>query len=366
MNTMNPIYTDNIRKSLSPNLTDFLITCTFGLGDCKEDDFDWYYDLMYGNCFTFNNGRNFMGQNVQIRSSSQAGMFFGFKFQLYVGNPLNVDKQIQSSGVHIFIHNRTNKPHYYEGVDVSIGEQTNIIIKKEFYSKLGPPYSDCISNLDPEDASHSFFYKSIFKSNRRYNQKDCFDLCQQKDIIMKCKCYNPFFIKLDNVKACEYVNEIICALNETVFYFRENNNCSISCPSDCDNVVYSLSTTHSDFPNPNYAEYLKKIPMIQAKFLVKNNFSYNSRDYSNNSINIDYNVLKRSISSISIFYEDLRYTKISQIPKMSFEDLLSNVGGTLGLFIGISFLSFVEILDALIQMFFILLEKKSKIQTSSY
>lgn len=42
---------------------------------------------------------------------------------------------------------------------------------------------------------------------------------------------------------------------------------------------------------------------------------------------------------------DLSLLEITQIPKTSMIDLISNIGGTLGLFVGMTFLSFVEILD---------------------
>ena len=42
---------------------------------------------------------------------------------------------------------------------------------------------------------------------------------------------------------------------------------------------------------------------------------------------------------------------ITQIPKISLFDLISNIGGTLSLFIGISFFSLVELFEFLIYVF---------------
>lgn len=52
----------------------------------------------------------------------------------------------------------------------------------------------------------------------------------------------------------------------------------------------------------------------------------------------------------------MKYTSIEELEKMSFVDLVSAVGGTLGLFIGMSFLSFFEILDVIIEIVFILID----------
>jgi hypothetical protein len=57
---------------------------------------------------------------------------------------------------------------------------------------------------------------------------------------------------------------------------------------------------------------------------------------------------------LTFFYESLSYTVIDQIPKMNMLDLISNIGGNLGLFIGVSFLSFAEIIELFIEILFIL------------
>jgi len=64
-----------------------------------------------------------------------------------------------------------------------------------------------------------------------------------------------------------------------------------------------------------------------------------------------------NITAIYVFYEDLKYTLISQQPKLQFIDLISNIGGSLGLFVGISFISFLELFEILIEIIFIYFEK---------
>ena len=58
---------------------------------------------------------------------------------------------------------------------------------------------------------------------------------------------------------------------------------------------------------------------------------------------------------IKAFYRDLSYQQIDQLPKMTSNALVSSIGGALGLFSGIRFLSFVELLEFLIEVFFILI-----------
>lgn len=58
---------------------------------------------------------------------------------------------------------------------------------------------------------------------------------------------------------------------------------------------------------------------------------------------------RRSFLWINFYYKDLNYKVVSESPLWSVNSLLSNLGGNLGLFVGISLLSLVEIVEITIQ-----------------
>ena len=64
-----------------------------------------------------------------------------------------------------------------------------------------------------------------------------------------------------------------------------------------------------------------------------------------------FDELKESTLKLNINYQELQYTLVKESQKTTWLDLLSNVGGTLGLFTGFSFLSLVEILEILFEIF---------------
>ena len=69
---------------------------------------------------------------------------------------------------------------------------------------------------------------------------------------------------------------------------------------------------------------------------------------------LNYANLTRTFYGIRVFYEDLRYTWINQQVKIELFGLVSNVGGILGLFIGFSFVSLMEIFEIIFEFFYIL------------
>ena len=86
--------------------------------------------------------------------------------------------------------------------------------------------------------------------------------------------------------------------------------------------------------------------------LVCDSISYLVSD--NNYMNND------DLTSIVVFYQSLQYTLITQHPKTETFDFISSVGGILGLFIGISFVSLFEIGEVFIEIDFILFNRFKK------
>ncbi len=65
---------------------------------------------------------------------------------------------------------------------------------------------------------------------------------------------------------------------------------------------------------------------------------------------------EKSFVYARIFYESQSYTLSTESPKLDLVCLLANIGGTLGLFLGVSALSACELIEVLIQIFFTLRE----------
>jgi hypothetical protein len=91
---------------------------------------------------------------------------------------------------------------------------------------------------------------------------------------------------------------------------------------------------------------LKKNSKIQAKF-------------GGNVSAIDFDALKRTLVSFNVYYEDLSFIHFIELEKMSWVDLVAGMGGTLGLCLGMSFLSVIEFFDLIIHVALVLLKSNS-------
>ena len=62
-----------MKRKLSFELKDTLLSCTFSGERCDFNNFEWYFDLFYGNCYRFNANKS------SIKSLSQLGIWPPFR-----------------------------------------------------------------------------------------------------------------------------------------------------------------------------------------------------------------------------------------------------------------------------------------------
>lgn len=66
-NSKNSKITDEELKSFGLPFEKFFISCLYDLQDCNENEWIWYYDLYYGNCFRFNTGYDTNGNQIPLK-----------------------------------------------------------------------------------------------------------------------------------------------------------------------------------------------------------------------------------------------------------------------------------------------------------
>jgi len=349
---------ENEEKMLGHDLNDILIICLFNNIKYNSGDFIWSWDELYGNCFTFNSGFDSNGNRIDLKTVTLEGPMSGLKLTIYV----NVyEKLIIANGVFLefgVVMRIGNSSYstfhpYSDGVSVSPGFQTKIVIDREFKSMLPKPYSNCeIVPNTPKYLEGMDLYNLISESNYEYTQQLCFRQCYQKYIIQKYNCSCVWFPSLFNVTQCTL------SFSRIIWYtYGDNFNptfinkyCFHSCPLKCDQILYKTSLSFSFFNSLTY------ISSIQSN-------SNLSKDFINRTI--DATTAKESIVNVNIFYDSLSYTLNTESPQMDAVSLLGSIGGNLGLFLVVSFFSISEIIEVILEIFFILKHKKQTIQIES-
>jgi hypothetical protein len=200
---------DEQKKKLGHDLKDILIECKFNGNLCNPNDFSWSFDPKYYNCYTFNSGYDSSnGTITSLKQSTISGSDFGPQLTLYVNilDKFSIHNWFKEIGAVIRIGNSSYKTYYSngDGILLSPGLKTNIVVEREFKSILPKPYSNCeidSNYLLPQ--SNLEFYNLIDQSGYEYTRQLCFIQCYKNFIIKKYNCSHPSLLSLFNVSNCD-------------------------------------------------------------------------------------------------------------------------------------------------------------------
>ena len=293
----------------------FVKKCEFNSLPCDlENDFNFSsFCLVYNSV----NNQNFS----KLKEIKRVGKKNGLKLKIFTGGA-GIKGEDNTTGVLINIFNSSINSFIIldDFIDVSTGLETNIIVNRLIINKKERPHSQCVSDLENYDSD---LIKLFLRHGLWYEQKTCSLLLGKILIALKYNCSIDGILNMNDRTPCKHIvdvdkaSDILLSLEENK-KFREEK-----CPLECDS--YQLN------------------PLIYH--------GIGDEEIQSN---------KGSMLSLNIYYDSLSYTTITETAKTEWIDLISNIGGTLGLFIGISFLTFGEIFEIIILHFLSLIEKKKK------
>ena len=326
------------KKKLGHSIEEFMIECKFDDVFCNiTEDFVWYFDNIYGNCYKFNSGFNSKGEPVALKKSSQPGKFYlGLKMTLFDSMPDILERiSYAGTGFMIKLDNSSFTAGGNSRIDLLSGVESNLAVERIYSSQLSFPYSDCfIDNMLYSKSYQSELYDLFLKTNTRYRQKDCLELCQQKFYIANCQCTLIQYFSLFNEKICNTIEQLDCAFH---VYFEQilasnffEKNCYPLCPLECNTTEYNAYQSINMFSKDVYLDVIK----AKKKFISK---------YDNKTLN-DQAIIN-GILKVNIYYDSLSYTQITESVSMNQVSLLAAIGGFMGLFLGMSLMTLVELLE---------------------
>ncbi len=288
----------NLRNSKNVvKLKDLIVFCIFDNKICDENDFE-----------TSVNSLGLYSYKLKRKKSNLPGPEYGLSLGFHLGN--DTSGSLALDGLQVVVHNHSSFPGFYMGYginghNVAPGYATNLEIKRVHTNKLNVPSSFCLKDTTSLNSFDSDLYRYMITStNFTYNQKDCFnyhlgrEMNKYLNITNKIDHWMTVFSKKSHSK--------------TLIKLMEQNfkgNITLECPLECDSVRYDVSISFSKIIPEGYIKFLKENDLLS---FLNPKFKLSTENDSKN------------LATISVFYNDLEYTRISQLPKMDFFDLISN------------------------------------------
>ena len=341
-NIVNLIYSNSRRKNIS--------------GEFEKLNSD-----LFGDYYKFNSGKNMLNKSISFKNQTTSGQLGGLDIEIFIGRPNEFIFPYDSLGFHIsyfaiYVHNNTINS--IESIDnpikLSTGFKTDLVISKVYTDRLPLPYNDCIDDLNELKTYDSLLVKYILtKTKSIYRQKDCLNLCKTQYVIENCN-YSSLQIGFswEVESQINILNESFDCYDKKFEEFALKNiikYCSSSCPLECDSFEYNIEFLSTVFPSEIYAKVkLMNNPKIKSKYPSDHNITLED--------------LRSSMVGFNVYFNNFQYTQIKQLPKKEIVDIIAGFGGTLGLFVGLSFLSFVEFIQIIYEIFAIYFENNQSIQ----
>jgi len=295
--------------SISICLNDYkLLSCKYEIiNDCSTE-FITYFDLNNGKCIRFNSGFDTVLNKFNsslLKWSKLTGSMNGLR--LYFETHKNNSNTIQ-----VKIHNFTDYKQN-EFVNIAPGLSTNIaLIETKTEEKLSGNYNDCLNDL--KSTSNSILNnitEYMIKKGLSYTQNNCLDLIFINYFGLKCSIPGEYFEIIEN-----YYNNLTTKNKECLKEISINYKKPLICPLEC------------------YSSRL---------FVSQSIYSLN-----NNQINLDLNSSSADtdhLIQLNIYFNEYRVESIRQTPNLYLVDVIGTFGGGVGLFIGGSLATCLEIFE---------------------
>uniref|UniRef100_A0A6P7F4N0 Sodium channel protein Nach-like n=1 Tax=Diabrotica virgifera virgifera TaxID=50390 RepID=A0A6P7F4N0_DIAVI len=306
-------------QSVSTNCDDMLMKCLWKSDEKRCDSIFETIITTYGYCCSFNyhalKNHTFSGiMAYKIPKNPRRVSACGYQTGLEVLLNNKPDDffatLIPSFGLKILIHNPYTFP------DWNI-QNMLIHLKTVNFIGLTPTITMCTENvkhIEVERRQCWFSYERHLIYFQKYNYRNCMIECRMNLTIEMCQCVPVYFIPRHDLIRSSIPGYNFS--NHQIVQESASQKGRCNCLPDCHFIIYSAESS----------------------------FGILSREFSMNHHNLYGGVHLKNHSVVRVFFNDLVGVKNRTDVKFNWHSLLAFYGGLLGLFMGFSFISGIEII----------------------
>lgn len=297
------------RLAYGHQVSDFIHSCSFNGEKCGHEDFYHFVNPEYGNCFTFNTAFH----NKTTLNTSFVGPNGGLELELDV----EVKKYAyytRAIGARVQVHDPAEFPDVTQrGVNVSPGFETSITLKRYRMKRLKAPYKDECKIYEVGDS-----------------MRFCLDNCTKKSVYNQCSCFverNSF-----DARHCDFskLSDLCC------LFTIKNVEDECQCPLSCLDTDYLINIFNAAWPS---------MPYNRANPINKTDED-ESIDYPiGPSEPMTLHDVRQTRLKVKVYYDTLETTTYRQSGKYQNAELFSQIGGQMGLWLGLSLIALFECIE---------------------
>ncbi|XP_075247907.1 degenerin mec-10-like isoform X2 [Convolutriloba macropyga] len=284
----------------------------------------------YGNCYSF----------TQVDHVTTGGHTYGLNiwFNLEVYDTLGLFTPTSGLKMYVTAPGLTNR---YGDLFVDLTSELNLApgfahsvsVQPNKINKLSAPFSDCRPYKEGD--------LSMF-NNKHECQIDCINRAK----FLQCGCVDDLTFTESRLCTLDQKESRTCVdkLSET---FNPNTQCH--CPNECTSSSYDATITQLEWPTnrslsrfvTNVYQQLNNDSAVLYVIAAIEKYLDDKLAYTQEGLSH----LRSTFGSLTVFFRDLSETVIDERPVYNFVMIISNFGGLLGLYLGFSVLTILELAD---------------------
>ena len=313
------ITVDELEADGRHSIEDMFREVLFAEEDLKEGEWGRHFkntSTELGICFTFN-----WDNSKRVK---RTGADYGASFKINI-NQSEYAKTTESAGIKVMLHEYREPPLIKEyGLAIPPGSEAYISTRALKLKNLGAPYLN--SNCTNKTLQTDDFYTTA-----RCNLE-----CQSQILFEECNCTQSHHPRLGSQsRVCSLFDHKMCteAIMRRIHHGDFSDRFSrCGCIDACSSTSYSSSLSRAEFPSLATARELTNLP---------------DSPYS------DISSLRENFIWLHVYFETLSVETVEKVASYSTQNLLGDVGGNLGLFIGASVATLAEILDYVARLVYV-------------
>ena len=347
---------DDTVLAMSHSINDFILSCHFDGEPCDmERDWQPFLHPSFFACYTYTAAAS--------KNAKDIGPDGGLSLVLYLEayTPDATVSQIlynsfsnieNADGARVAIHQAGSMPTpSSSGVDVTPGHSTSIGLRQTDVRKLSAPYGNCTNRKRLQELDQY-----------SYSAESCLDLCRTGFVYAYCDClfYTspiPQDMSSDRSWGCLYARSeddivrvvaprfdcVTSAMHEFTALDDVQRVCG--CHEACSYSTYETMISQSTWPGYTFLE-------STYETFVAGNAELTAYQLLNNRIQQataaeDYNTLdtliRRNFLRLNVYMETQNVVRRKESATTTLAGLFANVGGTIGLWAGLSVITVVEV-----------------------
>ncbi|UJR23144.1 hypothetical protein I4U23_026163 [Adineta vaga] len=328
-------------------LSAMLIKCVYNGVNCSTNDFVQFISPVYGLCYTFNAQSPRINNNT-VRYNNENGYSGELHLDLYIHSHQYVPYLSESVSLVAMLHDNNQLP-LVESVGMQFipGRKHKMGYSKTRSTFLPSPYTACSSQSTP---GMEAMFAQFSEAKYDYGEDLCFYVAIQTYIYDQCGCVSPFQWSARHVVpygSTTTVYASLCNITDPCYSKaadifqgtasvsgKYGGNCGLECLQNNFNLKLSSGSAPPSWSMDSIKQFVERssIPLPSTwnetwKDEIRNNFI-----------------------SIDVICESTTVELYTQQATLSAVDVVSNIGGQTGLWIGISFLSLMEIAEMLYRL----------------